>query len=158
MRSTFSWAAHQASPSCVVATHGASRLNSEAQELVGTIERVQSALAANDRARLDELLCHDFHAFENGVHMSGQELLEVMSKYHAAGKRYKWSVTSPQVEVQGNLGVVIYENHGFIVEARDAKPVAQSWLESVVLRRQGSAWRLAFLHSNRTARAAKSAP
>jgi hypothetical protein len=132
-------------------------LNSEAHEVIATIERVQSALAANDRARLDELLCHDFHAFENGIHMSGQALLEVMSKYYAAGKRYKWSVSSPQVEVQGNLGVVIYVNHGSIVEAHDAKAVAQSWLESVVLRRRNSAWRLAFLHSSRTAKAAQSA-
>jgi ketosteroid isomerase-like protein len=124
-------------------------LNSEAEELVATIERVQAALAANDRARLDELLCHDFHAFENGVHMSGRELLEIMSRFHAAGKRYRWSVTSPQIEVQGNLGVVMYVNHGSIVEAPGANPVPQSWLETVLLRRQRSGWCLAFLHSTR---------
>jgi len=125
-------------------------VNSEAHALVAAIEQVQAALAANDRARLDELLCPDFHAFENGVHMSGRELLEVMSSYYARGKRYRWSVSSPQVELQGTLGTVVYVNHGSIVEAPGASAVAQSWLESVVLRREGSAWRLAFLHSTRT--------
>ena len=125
-------------------------MNSEAHALVAAIEQVQAALAANDRARLDELLCPDFHAFENGVHMSGRELLEVMSSYYARGKRYRWSVSSPQVELQGTLGTVVYVNHGSIVEAPGASAVAQSWLESVVLRREGSAWRLAFLHSTRT--------
>ena len=125
-------------------------MNSEAHALVAAIEQVQAALAANDRARLDELLCPDFHAFENGVHMSGRELLEAMSGYYARGKRYRWSVSSPQVELQGTLGTVVYVNHGSIVEAPGASAVAQSWLESVVLRREGSAWRLAFLHSTRT--------
>jgi hypothetical protein len=124
-------------------------LSSEAEELVATIECVQTALAASDRARLDELLCHDFHAFENGVHMTGRELLEVMSRYHTAGKRYRWSVASPQIEVEGNLGVVVYVNHGSIVEGPGADPVPQSWLETALLRRQGSGWRLAFLHSTR---------
>ena len=124
-------------------------MNSEARELIAAIERVQVALAANDRARLDELLCHDFHAFENGVHMNGRDLLEVMGGYYARGKRYLWSVHSPQVEVQGNLGVVVYTNHGFITEAPGATSVSQSWLESVLMRREGSAWRLAFLHSTR---------
>jgi hypothetical protein len=125
-------------------------VTSEEHALVAAIEQVQAALAANDRARLDELLCADFHAFENGVHMSGRELLEVMSGYCARGKRYRWSVSSPQVELQGTLGTVVYVNHGSIVEAPGASSVAQSWLESVVLRREGSAWRLAFLHSTRT--------
>jgi len=125
-------------------------LNSEAHALVEAIEQVQAALAANDRARLDELLCSDFHSFENGVRMSGGELLELMSGYYARGKRYRWSVNSPQVEVQGNLGSVVYVNHGSIVEAPGVSPAPQSWLESVVLRREGSAWRLAFLHSTRT--------
>jgi hypothetical protein len=49
-------------PHLAFSNYWKTRLNSEAQELVATIERVQSALAANDRARLDGLLCPDFHA------------------------------------------------------------------------------------------------
>jgi len=124
-------------------------LNAEAQELVAAIERTFAALGDNDRIRLEESLCEDFHAFENGIRMTGRELLELMSRYHAQGRRYQWSVSSPQFEVQGDLGVVVYENRGSIAEAPGSDPIRMSWLETVVLRRRGSRWRLAFLHSTR---------
>ena len=125
------------------------RLNAEAKEMVTTIERVFAALGDDDQVRLNEELCEDFHAFENGARVSGCELLALMSRYHAEGRRYRWSVDSPQIEVQGDLGVVIYVNHGSIAEAPGASPISMSWLETVLLRRQGSRWRLAFLHSTR---------
>jgi len=125
------------------------RLNAEAQEMIATIERAFVAIGDNDQARLKEILCEDFHAFENGIPMTGRELVEAMSRYHAEGRRYRWSVNSPQIEVQGSLGVVVYVNRGSIAEAQDSEPTPMSWLESVVLRCQESRWRLAFLHSTR---------
>lgn len=125
-------------------------MNAEAQELVAAIERTFAALGDNDRIRLEESLCEDFHAFENGISMTGAELFELMNTYHAQGRRYQWSVNSPQVEVQGSLGVVVYVNRGFITETPGSRPTPMSWLESVLLRRQESRWRLAFLHSTRT--------
>jgi len=121
----------------------------EASDMVAAIEQVMAALGANDHSRLDELLCEDFHAFENGVHMTRQELLDLMGGFYAAGKRYRWSVTSPQIEVQGNLGAVVYVNVGSITDAPGTEPIAMSWLETVLLRGQGPRWRLAFLHSTR---------
>jgi ketosteroid isomerase-like protein len=58
-------------------------------------------------------------------------------------------VTAPQIEVQGNLGVVVYVNHGSIVKAPGADPTPISRLETVLLRRQASGWRMAILHSTR---------
>jgi hypothetical protein len=118
--------------------------------MVATIERMYAAVGDDDRVRLDEVLCQDFHAFENGVHMTGRELLDLMSRYYAEGKRYRWSVNSPQIEVQGTLGAVVYVNHGSLIEAPGADPTPLSWLETVLLRRQESGWRVAFLHSTRT--------
>jgi len=117
--------------------------------MVATIERAFAAIGGNDQTRLEEILCEDFHAFENGIRMTGRELLAVMSRYHAQGRRYQWSVNSPQIEVQGDLGVVVYVNRGSIAEAPGSAPLQMSWLETVVLRRHGSRWRLAFLHSTR---------
>jgi ketosteroid isomerase-like protein len=125
-------------------------LNPEGQELVATIERVFAAIGDDDQIRLNEVLCEDFHAFENGARMTRRELLDLMSKYHSEGRRYRWSVISPQIEVQGDLGVVVYVNHGSITEAPGSDPLPISWLETVLLRRQESRWRLAFLHSTRT--------
>ena len=131
-------------------------MHTEAQDIVATIERMMAAVGDHDYASLDEVLCQDFHAFENGVRMTGLELLELLSRYYVEGKRYRWSVNSPQIEMQGNLAVIVYENHGSITEGPGAEPIPMSWLETVVLRRQGSGWRVAFLHSTR-AKAAQSA-
>jgi ketosteroid isomerase-like protein len=125
-------------------------LNHEAHELVATIERVFVAIGSDDQMRLNEVLCEDFHAFENGARVTRRELLDLMSRYHAEGRRYQWSVTSPQIEVQGDLGVVVYVNRGSITEVPGSDPLPMSWLETVLLRRQESRWRLAFLHSTRT--------
>jgi len=82
--------------------------------------------------------------------MTGRELLDLMSKYYAEGRRYRWSVTEAQVEVEGNLGAIAYVNQGSIADAPGANPIPMSWLETVLLRRDQSGWRVAFLHSTRT--------
>ena len=124
-------------------------MSADAQEMIATIERVFAAIGDDDQIALKEILCGDFHAFENGVPMTGRELLEIMSKYHAQGRRYQWSVNSPQVELHGNLGVVVYVNRGSITKTPGSEPVPMAWLETVLFRRQESRWRLAFLHSSR---------
>ena len=123
-------------------------MSTDAQEMISAIERVFAAIGHDDQILLKEILCDDFHAFENGVPMTGRELLEIMSRYHAEGRRYQWSVNSAQVEAHGNLGVVMYVNCGSItMPSSDAIPM--SWLETVVLRCERASWRLAFLHSTR---------
>jgi len=126
------------------------RLSTDAEDIICTIERLQAAVGADDRPRIDEVLCPDFHAYENGVPMTGRELLDTMSRNYAMGRRYRWSVDSPQIEVQGNLAAVAYVNQGSIAEAPGVSPVPQSWLETILLRRQDSGWRVAFLHSTRS--------
>lgn len=125
-------------------------MTTDEQDIIQTIEQMYAAVGLDDRARLDDILCRDFHAFENGVHMTGRELLDLMSEHHAAGKRYCWSVTEAQVEVQGNIGVIIYVNQGSIAEAPGANSIPLSWVETALLRRDHSGWRVAFLHSTRT--------
>jgi len=128
-------------------------MHADAQDMIATIKQIFAALGDNDHARLSELLCEDFHAFENGVPVAGRELLDLMSKYHREGRRYRWSIDSPQVESQGNLGVLVYLNNGSIMESATSDPIPMSWLETAVLRRQPSGWLLAFLHSTRSAKA-----
>ena len=124
-------------------------MNAEAREMIATIECVFAAIGDDDRVRLADILSEDFHAFENGVSFTGHELLDLMRRYYGEGRRYRWSVTSPQIELNGDLGVVIYVNRGSITEVPGSDPIPMSWLETVVLRRHESRWRLAFLHSTR---------
>jgi hypothetical protein len=132
-------------------------MHADAQDMIATIEQVFAALGENDHVRLNELLCEDFHAFENGVRVTGRELLDLMSRFHAEGRRYQWSVNSPQAERQGNLGVLVYVNEGSITESETSIPTPMSWLETALLRRHTSGWRLAFLHSTRSAVAQRAA-
>jgi hypothetical protein len=118
--------------------------------IVRTVEDLYAAVGRDDRAALGEILHTDFHAFESGVRMSSAELLDLMTKALAAGKRYRWSVTEEQVRVAGDLGVITYVNRGSVAESPDSEPVAVTWLETVILCRVQSRWRVAFLHSNRT--------
>ena len=120
----------------------------EAQEIIAAIERAFAAIGNDDQIQLKEILCEDFHAFENGVPMAGGELLEIMSRYHAEGRRYEWSVNSAQVEVHGDFGAAVYVNRGS-VSMPGSEAIPMSWLETVLLRREESRWRLAFLHSTR---------
>ena len=124
-------------------------MSAEAQDVVAAIERAFVAIGNDDKMLLKESFCEDFHAFENGISMTGPELSELMRRYRAQGRRYQWSVDSPQIEVQGALGVVMYVNRGSITEIPGSDPTPMSWLETVLLRRQESKWRLAFLHSTR---------
>jgi hypothetical protein len=128
-------------------------MNDDAQDMIATIEGIFTALGDNDHVRLSELLCEDFHAFENGVQVTGRQLLDLMSSYHAEGRRYRWSVNSPQAQSQGNLGVLVYVNNGSITESPVSDPIPTSWLETALLRREAARWRLAFLHSTRSAAA-----
>jgi hypothetical protein len=52
--------------------------------------------------------------------VTARELLDLMSRYHAEGRRYRWSVHSPQIEMEGNLAVAVYVNHGSITEAPES--------------------------------------
>lgn len=96
------------------------------------------------------VFCDDFRAFENGIQMSGDEFLTLMRKLYTQGRRYRWSVTSPRVELQGSLAVVVHVNHGEIIEKPGSIPVPASWLETIVLRREALGWRIAFIHATRT--------
>jgi hypothetical protein len=60
-------------------------------------------------------------------------------------------VNLPEAQSQGNLGTLVYVNIGSITESVASDPFPMSWLETALLRRQPSGWRLAFLHSTRSA-------
>ena len=126
-------------------------MNADAQDMIATIERIFTALGDNDHVCLNELLCEDFHAFEDGVQVTGRQPLDLMNRYHAEGRRYRWSVNSPQIESQGDLGVLVYVNNGSITESVASDPIPMTWLETALLRRKATGWRLAFLHSTRSA-------
>src|SRR5260370_1873992 len=66
---------------------------------------------------------------------------------HAAGKRYEWNVTEPDVHISGNTAWIAYVNQGSITDASGT--VSQKWLESAFLQKQGGIWKIVFMHTTR---------
>jgi hypothetical protein len=66
---------------------------------------------------------------------------------HAAGKRYEWNVTPPDVHISGRTAWIAYVNKGSISDASGT--VNQNWLELAFLERQDGTWKIGFMHSTR---------
>jgi ketosteroid isomerase-like protein len=127
------------------------------QSTASTIDQVQvteavrsmfAALSAEDIPKLRAVIAPDFYAFEARGRITGDALIDVMKKAHAAGKVYVWTVNEPEVHIDGSMAWVTYINRGSIKDASETKNV--SWLESAVLRKgKDSSWRIQFFHSTR---------
>lgn len=102
--------------------------DADRKSIVRTVQDRHAAVGRDDRAALAELLCADFHAFESGQRMGGAELLDLMTKMLAAGKRYRWSVTEKQVRLDGDLEETITSEPGAWLGAQPALFVATASL------------------------------
>jgi ketosteroid isomerase-like protein len=116
-------------------------------QVVEVIRSMFAALAAEDIPKLRTIIAPDFYAFEAGGRITGDALIDLMKKAHAAGKVYVWTVNEPEAHIDGDMAWVTYLNRGSIKDSSETKNV--SWLESAVLRKEEGNWRIRFLHSTR---------
>jgi hypothetical protein len=120
--------------------------------VIETIREMYAAAAIDDEASLRAIFTDDFYAFDGGKRFDGMELPALLKAAHAAGKRFVWTVSEPDVWVAQNCASIAYVNRGSISDAAGTVPV--TWLESAVLRFDGSRWRIQFFHSTRVPTAA----
>jgi len=73
--------------------------------------------------------------------------MALIKAQHAAGKRYEWKVTEPDVHISGKTAWIAYVNRGSIRDASGT--VNQTWLESAFLEKQAGTWKIVFMHSTR---------
>jgi ketosteroid isomerase-like protein len=116
-------------------------------QVTEAIRSMFAALAAEDLPKLRSLIAPDFYAFEAGGRITGDALIDLMKKAHAAGKVYVWTVNEPEVHIDGDMAWVTYTNRGSIKDASETKNL--SWLESAILRKAEGNWRIEFFHSTR---------
>ena len=116
-------------------------------QVTEVVRSMFTALAAEDIPKLRAVIAPDFYAFEAGGRITGDALIDLMKKAHAAGKVYTWTVNEPEVHIDGSTAWVTYVNRGSIKDGAETKNV--SWLESVILRKEKDSWRIQFLHSTR---------
>jgi len=117
------------------------------EQIVRAVNTVFAAIRTEDSQELNSVVTPDFYIFDGGVRLTADSLMTHMKALFAAGKRYEWSVTEPDVHVTGNTAWIAYINKGSIGDA--AGSASQEWLESAFLEKQAAIWKIAFIHSTR---------
>ena len=116
-------------------------------QVTEAVRTMFTALSAENIPKLRAVIAPDFYAFEAGGRITGDALIDLIKKAHAAGKTYVWTVNEPEVHIDGSMAWVTYINRGSIKDASETKNV--SWLESAILRKEDGNWRIQFFHSTR---------
>jgi ketosteroid isomerase-like protein len=111
-------------------------------EVIRTVRSFFNALERANDAEFASTVTPDFYSFEGGTRFSEQQLLQFIKAQHSAGRSYKWSLQGADVQVSGDVAWIAYLNKGSISDSSGAKD--QEWLESAFLKREGTAWRIAF--------------
>ena len=123
------------------------------QQIIDTVSTIFTAASTDDVAKFDSVISPDFYIFDGGVRFKGDTIMAFIKVQHAAGKRYEWNVTEPDVHLSGDTAWIAYVNKGSIGDASGT--TKQNWLESAFLEKQAGEWKIVFMHSTRVAPAPK---
>ena len=103
------------------------------------------AALAKDDPTFTRTVTKDFYAFELGKVMNAAELFKLVEASHRAGRVINWGIGPMTVRVDCESALATWDNRGSAGVPPNILP--RRWLESAVLRRSPSGWRLGFLHS-----------
>jgi ketosteroid isomerase-like protein len=121
----------------------------EEQQIIDTVSTIFTAARVDDTAKFDSVIASDFYIFDGGARFNGDTIMAFIKAQHAAGKRYEWNVTEPDVHIRGDSAWIAYVNKGSITDASGT--TKQNWLESAFLEKQAGNWKIVFMHSTRVA-------
>jgi ketosteroid isomerase-like protein len=128
-------------------------LTTDQKQIVDTVRTIFTAARADDVAKFDSVIASDFYIYDNGARFNGDSVMALIKQLHAAGKRYEWNVTQPDVHISGNTAWIAYVNQGSISDA--SSTTDQAWLQSAVLQKQAGVWKIVFMHSTRVPKASQ---
>jgi ketosteroid isomerase-like protein len=133
--------------SASVSTLGAEQklLTADQTQIVNTVSVIFAAARTDDVARFNSVIAPNFYIYDGGVRFNGDTVMAMIKAQHAAGKRYEWNVTEPDVHISGNTAWIAYVNQGSITDASGT--ASQKWLESAFLQKQAGTWKILFMHS-----------
>lgn len=122
-------------------------LTSDERQIIDTVSTIFIAARTDDVAKFDSVIASDFYMFDGGARFNGEAIMALIKAQHAAGKRYEWNVTEPDVHISGNTAWIAYVNKGSITDASGT--MNQKWLESAFLQKRAGIWKIVFMHSTR---------
>ena len=120
---------------------------SEQEQVVETVRTIFDAARTDDLAKFNSVTAANFYLFDAGARFNGDAIMALIKAQHAAGKRYEWNVTEPDVHISGDAAWVAYMNRGSITDSSGT--IEQQWLESAFLEKQAGKWKIVFMHSTR---------
>lgn len=121
--------------------------SSEVARVIEVMRTFYVAATTDDLEKFHTVVTRDFYSYDGGARFTGDELMELIKKLHAAGKVFVWNVTKPEVRLHGDAAWITYVNEGSVTDASGKKNV--TWLESAFLRKEKDGWRIEFFHSTR---------
>ena len=122
-------------------------LAAEQTQIVDTVKTIFAAALTDDVAMLNTAIAPDFYIYDGGTRFNGDGIITLIKAQHAAGKRFEWNVTEPDVHISGNTAWIAYVNKGSVTDASGT--TSQKWLESAFLEKQAGVWKIVFMHSTR---------
>jgi hypothetical protein len=122
-------------------------LTNEQTQIVDTVNTIFTAIQTDDAAKLNTVIVPEFYIFDGGRRFNAEQVMAIFKAQHAAGKRYEWSVTAPDIHISGNTAWIAYVNDGSISDASGS--VKQQWLESGFFEKQAGTWKVLFMQSTR---------
>ena len=88
------------------------RLTADQTQIVNTVSTIFTAARMDDVAKFDSVIASDFYIYDGGVRFNGDAVMALIKALHAAGKRYEWNVTEPDVHINGITAWIAYVNQG----------------------------------------------
>jgi hypothetical protein len=134
-------------PNVATARAEQKNITADQRQVIDTVSTIFSAARADDVAKFDSVIAPGFYIFDGGARFNGDSIMALIKAQHAAGKRYEWNVTEPDVHISGNTAWIAYVNKGSISDTSGT--VNQIWLESAFLQKQAGVWKIVFMHSTR---------
>ena len=122
-------------------------LMADQTQIVDAVKTVFAAALTDDTRLLNTVIVPDFYIYDGGARFSGDGIMALIKTQQAAGKRFDWNVTEPDVHISGNTAWIAYVNSGSITDASGT--TYQKWLESAFLEKQAGVWKIGFMHSTR---------
>jgi hypothetical protein len=89
-------------------------LTSDQRQVIDAVSTIFTAARADDVAKFNSFIASGFYIFDVGARFNGDSVMALIKAQHAAGKRYEWNVTEPDVHISGNTPWIAYVNKGSI--------------------------------------------
>lgn len=121
--------------------------SAEPAKVIETVKAIFDAAKTDDLDKFHSVTTRGFYMFDQGARFDGDAIMALVKADHAAGKRYDWNITDPEVHVIGNTAWIAYTNNGSMTDASGTQKL--QWLESAFLQKEGDQWKIAFFHSTR---------